>query len=197
NIAEGNSRHSTSKETEMRLTDVARATLAELSNDFLNWLMRQEQVPWSVHSQEYIQVSAVRLEKPLYQDDVQYQSSIHILRQKHLFDTWLQSDDSIVVANCILVLCNRTSQIYLSIKAKGMLAIYATSASSEVDRQVVILKGAKDLVTDIVEQKNKRPISLEMDKPGEYQIMYPDGPINIYGIRLEKKDEPAAAAEAK
>ncbi len=35
NIAEGNSRHSTSKETEMRLTDVARATLAELSNDFL------------------------------------------------------------------------------------------------------------------------------------------------------------------
>ena len=107
NIAEGNSRHSTSKETEMRLTDVARATLAELSNDFLNWLMRQEQVPWSVHSQEYIQVSAVRLEKPLYQDDVQHQSSIHILRQKHLFDAWLQSDDSIIVANCILVLCNR------------------------------------------------------------------------------------------
>ena len=79
-----------------------------------------------------------------------------------------------------------------------MLTIYATSASSEVDRQVVILKGAKDLVTDIVEQKSKRPISLEIDKPGEYQIMYPDGPINIYGIRfIEKKEEPAPAAEAK
>ena len=32
NIAEGNSRHSTSKETEMWLTDVARASLAELAN---------------------------------------------------------------------------------------------------------------------------------------------------------------------
>ena len=29
NIAEGNSRHSTSRETEMKLTDVARASLAE------------------------------------------------------------------------------------------------------------------------------------------------------------------------
>lgn len=93
---------------------------------------------------------------------------------------------------------SRTSQIYLSIKAKGTLTIYATSASSEVDRQVVILKGAKDLVTDIVEQKSKRPISLEIDKPGEYQIMYPDGPINIYGIRfIEKKAEPAAEPAAK
>ena len=36
-----------------------------------------------------------------------YQSSIHILAQKHKFDQWLKSDDSLVVANCILVLCNR------------------------------------------------------------------------------------------
>ena len=78
------------------------------------------------------------------------------------------------------------------------MIVYATSASSEVDRQVVILKGAKDLVTDVVEQKSKRPITLEIEKPGEYQIMYPDGPINIYGIRfLEKKAEPAAEPAAK
>ncbi|MBQ7539574.1 MAG: four helix bundle protein, partial [Bacteroidaceae bacterium] len=47
NIAEGNSRHSTSKEAEMKLTDVARATLAELANDYLNWLLRHERLPWS------------------------------------------------------------------------------------------------------------------------------------------------------
>ena len=52
NIAEGNSRHSTSKETEMRLTDVARASLSELANDYLNWLMRHECAPWSVKSEE-------------------------------------------------------------------------------------------------------------------------------------------------
>lgn len=107
NIAEGNSRHSTSKETEMKLTDVARATLAELANDNLNWLLRHDELPWSIYSPEYTQVANIQLEKPEYQDDVQYQSSILILKQKHRFDTWLQSEDSMIVANCILVLCNR------------------------------------------------------------------------------------------
>ena len=107
NIAEGNSRHSTSKETEMRLTDVARATLAELANDYTNWLLRHEQIPWSIHSAEYAQVANMRFEKPNYQYDVLHQSSIHILRQKHLFDVWLLSDDSMMAANCMLVLCNR------------------------------------------------------------------------------------------
>lgn len=107
NIAEGSSRHSTSKETEMKLTDVARATLSELVNDYLNWLLRHDQIPWSIKSQEYRQVNLIQLEKPIYQDDVLYNSSIHILRQKHRFDTWLRSEDSMVVANCMLVLCNR------------------------------------------------------------------------------------------
>lgn len=107
NIAEGNSRHSTSRETEMKLTDVARATLAELANDYLNWLLRHEQVPWSTHSAAYAQVANMQLDKPTYQDDVQYQSSIHILAQKHKFDAWLESGDSLTAANCMLVLCNR------------------------------------------------------------------------------------------
>ncbi len=34
NIAEGVSRHQTSKETEMKLVDVARASINELSNDY-------------------------------------------------------------------------------------------------------------------------------------------------------------------
>ncbi|MBR4837663.1 MAG: four helix bundle protein [Bacteroidales bacterium] len=53
NIAEGNSRHATSKETEMRLTDVARASLAELANDYINWLLHHEKAPWSVKSSEH------------------------------------------------------------------------------------------------------------------------------------------------
>lgn len=107
NIAEGNSRHSTSKETEMKLTDVARATLSELANDYINWLLRFENIPWSVYSDEYRQVASIQLDRPTYTDDVQYYSSIHILNQKHKFDYWLKSDDSITVARCILVLCNR------------------------------------------------------------------------------------------
>ena len=60
NIAEGNSRHSTSKETEMKLTDVARATLSELANDYINWLMRYESLPWSVYSQKQRSVMTKR-----------------------------------------------------------------------------------------------------------------------------------------
>lgn len=107
NIAEGNSRHSTSKETEMKLTDVARATLSELANDYLNWLLRQECIPWSVNSPEYQVVNSVHLDRPDYKDDVLHKSSIHILAQKHKFDTWLNSSDSVTAANCLLVLCNR------------------------------------------------------------------------------------------
>lgn len=107
NIAEGNSRHSTSRETEMKLTDVARATLAELANDYFNWILLHEQNPWSVHSSEYIGVSSVHLDKPEYKDDVLAQSGAHILRQKHRFDQWILSEDSLTVANCMLVLCNR------------------------------------------------------------------------------------------
>ena len=107
NIAEGNSRHSTSKETEMKLTDVARASLAELANDYLNWLLIKELSPWSVRSLEYQSVYNMPLDRPTYQDDVQHLSSIHILKQKHKFDKWLCSNDSITEANCLLILCHR------------------------------------------------------------------------------------------
>lgn len=107
NIAEGNSRHSTSKETEMKLTDVARASLAELANDYLNWLLRQERAPWSINDSEFLIVSNIRLDRPTYKDDVLHLSSIHILAQKHKFDQWLEQGDSILSANCLLILCNR------------------------------------------------------------------------------------------
>ena len=107
NIAEGSSRHSTSRETEMKLIDVARASLSELSNDYLNWLLRYENTPWSTKSAEYHAVNSVQLDAPNYKDDILHLSSIHILRQKHKFDNWLNTGDSLVAANCLLILCNR------------------------------------------------------------------------------------------
>lgn len=107
NIAEGTSRHYTSRETEMKLVDVARASIAELANDYTNWLLQHEEVPWSIHSAELKQVQNTKFDKITYTEDVLYQSSLHILTQKHKFDTWLKTDDSIEVARCILVLCDR------------------------------------------------------------------------------------------
>ena len=72
----------------MKLTDVARASLAELANDYLNWLLQHEEVPWSVNSDIYRKVANTHLDKPAYKDDVQHLSSLHILAQKHKFDEW-------------------------------------------------------------------------------------------------------------
>lgn len=111
NIAEGSSRHSTSRETEMKLIDVARASLAELSNDYLNWLLRYEHTPWSTKSADYHAVNSIQLDTPPYKDDVMYQSSLHILAQKHKFDQWLNTNDSLTAANCIIILCNRLTMM--------------------------------------------------------------------------------------
>ena len=107
NIAEGNSRHATSRETEMKLTDVARASLAELANDYFNWLLLHNETPWSINDPNHIQLSQIVPDKPDYKDDVQHLSAVHILNQKHKYDTWLNTNDSLTAARCILVLCNK------------------------------------------------------------------------------------------
>jgi hypothetical protein len=45
NIVEGSARTATSKEMEMKLTDVARASLNELASDYEDWLLKQGLVP--------------------------------------------------------------------------------------------------------------------------------------------------------
>lgn len=75
--------------------------LQEHANDYLNWFLQHEEVPWSVNSDIYRKVANTHLDKPAYQDDVQHLSSIHILAQKHKFDEWLESKNSVVAANCL------------------------------------------------------------------------------------------------
>ena len=46
NIAEGSARHNTSTETEMRLTDVARGSAIELSEDLMQLIIEQDGEVW-------------------------------------------------------------------------------------------------------------------------------------------------------
>ena len=61
NIIEGSERSSTSKDTEMKLTDVARASLSELRGDYEVFILDRNQLPWSVHSSEAKAVNAISL----------------------------------------------------------------------------------------------------------------------------------------
>ena len=107
NIAEGSARRATSRETEMKLTDVARSSLAELSGDYLNWLLRQEKVPWGKETPDARAVYAVRLEKAEYGQDVVHDACLHILAQKRKFAKWLELGDDETMANCLLILIAR------------------------------------------------------------------------------------------
>ncbi|MDR1594559.1 MAG: four helix bundle suffix domain-containing protein [Prevotellaceae bacterium] len=108
NIVEGSARSATSKETEMKLTDVARASLNELGSDYEDWLLQHGLIPWHKGSSEAKEVFAVWLDKPDYRDDWVYDSCAHLLNQQSKFDRWLLSDNSIVVANCMIILIRRT-----------------------------------------------------------------------------------------
>jgi len=91
----------------MRLTDVARSSLAELSGDFLNWLLRQEKVPWGKDAPDAREVYAIRLDKPEYGQDVVHDACEHILAQKKKFAKWLESGSDEAMANCLLILIAR------------------------------------------------------------------------------------------
>ena len=108
NIIEGSERTATSKETEMKLTDVARASLCELRGDYETWLLRREVLPWKRDSVEAKAVFSLRLDRPEYSDDVAHDSCAHILVQKRRFSQWLDSGDDTVVANAFLILISRT-----------------------------------------------------------------------------------------
>lgn len=111
NIAEGMARHQTSKETEMRLTDVARGSLIELNADYLNYLMRHGQLAWEIDDERWQAIRALRLEPANYGRNLLRDFTAHILRQKSRFDAWLAVNDAFAMANAMLALGGRLLQI--------------------------------------------------------------------------------------
>lgn len=105
---EGSERAATSNEPEMKLTDVAKASLCELRCDHETWLLRHGQAPRRRDSPEAKEVSDLRLAKPDYSKDVAHDSCAHVLEQMKRFAKWLDSDDHTVVANSLLILISRT-----------------------------------------------------------------------------------------
>ena len=111
NIIEGSERSSTSKNTEMKLTDVARASLSELRGDYEIFIIDRHQLPWSVHSAEAKAVNAISLDTPPFKDDLVHESAKHALEQRKKYARWLDSDDATVVANAMLIIIGRALNI--------------------------------------------------------------------------------------
>ncbi len=120
NIIEGSERSATSKDTEMKLTDVARASLSELRGDYEIWILDRGQLPWSVHSPEAKTLNAISLDPAPFTDDMVHESAKHALTQRQKYARWLDSADELVVANAMLIIIGRALNMLKSqIEAQG------------------------------------------------------------------------------
>jgi four helix bundle suffix protein len=131
NIIEGSERSATSKDTEMKLTDVARASLSELRGDYEIVILDRNQLPWSVHAPEAQAVNAISLDPAPFADDMVHESAKHALAQRQKYATWLDVDDAVVVANAMHVIIGRAlNMLKRQIEAQGQ-AFEATGGFSE------------------------------------------------------------------
>jgi four helix bundle suffix protein len=120
NIIEGSERSATSKDTEMKLTDVARASLSELRGDYEIVILDRGLLPWSVHEPQANAVNAVSLAPAPFEDDMVHESAKHALEQRKKYARWLDADDAAVVANAMLLIIGRTLNMLKSqIEAQG------------------------------------------------------------------------------
>jgi four helix bundle suffix protein len=108
NIIEGSERSSTSKETEIKLTDVARASLAELLGDYEIFLAEKNAVPWSKGDNESKKFSALRLQEFSHSDDQLHDYWKYYQSVKPLFAPWFGHENPVIVANAMIILIQRT-----------------------------------------------------------------------------------------
>lgn len=107
NIIEGSERAATSKETEIKLTDVARASLAELLGDYEVFLAVRNVIPWGKEDEERKKFEALRLPDFHQSDDPLHEYWQYYHRLKPLFVTWFENENCTVVANAMILLLQR------------------------------------------------------------------------------------------
>lgn len=112
NLTEGSERVATSMQTALKLLDVAKASLCELRDDYLTFLMDRGLAPWPLVSEESRAVSAVRLDAADYGADVNHDLCEHIIRQRARFARWFgDGADAVTAANALLILIGRSLQM--------------------------------------------------------------------------------------
>ena len=109
NIVEGSSRAGTSKETELRLYDVAKASLAELAGDYESFLVDRGVAPWSESDPRYAELSRLRVDEFSATGDSRHCYGEYLLAMRQRFAPWLEAEDPEVAANAILFAIDRAA----------------------------------------------------------------------------------------
>ena len=97
NIIEGSKASGTSKETEIRLTNVARASLEELLEDYKDYIKNRKEVIWDKDSRE-----ALYIRKLAYSKDESYENT---------YEQFIETRNGVVCANIILCLIHQCNYL--------------------------------------------------------------------------------------
>jgi len=108
NIAEGSERSATSTHTEIQLTDVACASLAELQLDYEDFIHFSGNDPWADDDENSLMIKQIRLERMQHGPNEIRRFSQTVRTEMAKFDRWLKSDDPATFANAMVRLCDRT-----------------------------------------------------------------------------------------
>jgi len=97
NIVEGSKASGTSKETEIKLTNVARASLEELLEDYKDYIKNRKEVIWDKDSKE-----ALYVRKLAYTKDESYENT---------YEQFIETRSGVVCANIILCLIHQCNYL--------------------------------------------------------------------------------------
>ena len=110
NIVEGSARAGTSKETELRLYDVAKGSLEELAGDYEAYLVGRDEIPWAGDDPHVSRLMSLVLDRyagPLDRHDY----GGYIVAQRKKFAPFLESDDPVVSANSVLMVIDQACKL--------------------------------------------------------------------------------------
>lgn len=103
NLVEGSVRSGTSKETELRLLDVAKASLEELAGDYEAFITEAGESPWSESDNRTKELRNLALERFEAEDDFRHEFGRYILEMRKRFSVWLENKEPLLAANAILI----------------------------------------------------------------------------------------------
>jgi len=113
NIVEGSCRAGTSKETELRLYDVAKGSLEELAGDYEAYLTECGEAPWAMDDERTLKLKAIRLDR--FEGDCgengRHDFGVYVLAMRERFSAWLEAEDPVVAANSILLAIDQACKL--------------------------------------------------------------------------------------
>ena len=111
NIVEGSARAGTSRETELRLLDVAKASLEELAGDFEAYIVEAGEIAWSERDPRAARIREIVFEEFREVDDQRHAYGRHFLEMRKRFAPDLENGDPVHAANAILVAIDRACSL--------------------------------------------------------------------------------------